>query len=277
MRRIRLTGSNLRRIVAESTERILREARDPMNNINALIDQANEAYQRIVDEFGSGLHLMDREGNSYGLNGKIRVDGRGYIIIPFDDPYGSYTPEKIRILTKSGGKLRIIKGDYWDAGWNDAKKLLNNIIKDAERGYGHLQDYDPNWEDEESYPDGKQRIRDFNKTHGFKRGANMNESHLYTDDINPDDLQVSGHWTDDGYAEWEAKVDNGWYTFRGTYDGFDCELDEIIEGHSGHAVQHDIDDEAIDWFNETIADKVKVWLNNHAESFEEYHARSDEF
>lgn len=173
MRRMKLTGSNLRHLVAESATRILREARDPMNNINALIDQANEAYQRIVDEFGPGLHLMDREGNSYGLKGNIRLDGRGYIIIPFDDPYGSYTPERIRILTKAGGKLRIIKGDYWDAGWNDAKKLLKNIIKDAERGYGHLQDYDPNWEDEESYTDGRQRIKDFNKSHGFNAGANM--------------------------------------------------------------------------------------------------------
>ena len=265
MGRMRLTGSNLRRVVTESTMRILREAKDPMNNINALIDQANEAYQRIVDEFGPGLHLMDREGNSYGLSGKIRIDGRGYIIIPFDDPYGSYTPERIRVLTKSGGKLRIIKGDYMEQGWNDAKKILKSIIRDAERGYGHLQDYDPNWEDEDSYPDGKQRIRDFNKTHGFKRGANMNESHLYTGDINANDLRVSGVWNEDGYIEWEAKVDNGWYTFRGTYNGFDCELDEIIEGHSGHAVQHDIDDEAIDWFNETIADKVKVWLNEHEE------------
>lgn len=265
MKRIRLTEANLRRIVTEATMRILREARDPMANINALIGQANEAYQSLVDEFGHGYLLMDREGNSYGLKGNIRLDGRGYIVIPFDDPYGVYTPERIKILTKAGGRLRIIKGDWGELGWSDAKKLLNNIIKDAERGLGHLRDYDPNWEDEDSYPDGKQMIKDFNKSHGFKVGANMNESHLYTNDINPDDLKVSGHWTGDGYAEWEAKVDNGWYTFRGTYDGFDCELDEIIEGHSGHAVQHNVDDEAIDWFNETIADKIKVWLNEHEE------------
>ena len=169
---MKLTGSNLRRVVAESTMRILQEARDPMNNINALIDQANEAYQRIVDEFGPGYHLMDRDGESYGLSGKIRIDGRGYIIIPFDDPYGSYTPERIRILTKAGGKLRIIKGDYMEEGWNDAKKILKSIIRDAERGYGHLQDYDPNWEDEE-YPDGRQRIKGFNKSHGFNSGANI--------------------------------------------------------------------------------------------------------
>ena len=43
MRTMRLSGNNLRRVVAESTMRILREARDPMSNINALIDQANEA------------------------------------------------------------------------------------------------------------------------------------------------------------------------------------------------------------------------------------------
>lgn len=170
---IRLTENDLNRIIAESAVRILREARDPLAGINALIGQANEAYQRIVDEFGPGYHLMNRDGESYGLSGDIRIDGRGYIIIPFDDPYGSYTPERIRILTKAGGKLRIIKGDYWEGGWNDAKKMLKQIIKDAERGYGHLQDYDPNWEDEESYTDGRERIKDFNKSHGFNVGANM--------------------------------------------------------------------------------------------------------
>ena len=58
----------------------------------------------------------------------------------------------------------------------------------------------------------------------------LNESYLYTKDIDTRDLRINdAHWTEDGYAEWEAKVDNGWYTFRGTYNGVDCELDEIIE------------------------------------------------
>lgn len=98
----------------------------------------------------------------------------------------------------------------------------------------------------------------------IKNTANLilDESYLYTNDININDLRVNGHWTEDGYAEWEASVDNGWYTFRGTYNGIDCELDEIIEGHSGYGHQHDIDDEAVEWFNQNLADKVKSWLDN---------------
>jgi len=99
----------------------------------------------------------------------------------------------------------------------------------------------------------------------------LNESYLNTNDINVDDVRVNGYWTEDGYAEWEARVDNGWYTFRGTYDGVDCELDEIIQGHSGHGHQIDIDDEAIEWFNQNLSDKVKSWINNNADSFEDYH------
>jgi len=101
----------------------------------------------------------------------------------------------------------------------------------------------------------------------------VNESYLYTKDINTDDLRINGHWTEDGYAEWEATVDNGWYTLRGTYDGHDCELEEIIEGHSGHAHQHDIDDDAIDWFNQNICDRVKSWLDKYAEDYSEWHSK----
>lgn len=100
----------------------------------------------------------------------------------------------------------------------------------------------------------------------------INESYLYTKDINTDDLRINGHWTEDGYAEWEASVDNGWYTLRGTYDGHDCELEEIIEGHSGHSIQHNIDDDAIDWFNQNICDRVKSWLDKYAEDYSEWHS-----
>lgn len=102
----------------------------------------------------------------------------------------------------------------------------------------------------------------------------VNESYLYTKDINTDDLRINGHWTEDGYAEWEASVDNGWYTLRGTYDGHDCELDEIIEGHSGHSVQHSIDDDTIDWFNQNICDRVKSWLDKYAEDYSEWHSKT---
>lgn len=100
----------------------------------------------------------------------------------------------------------------------------------------------------------------------------VNESYLYTKDINTDDLRINGHWTEDGYAEWEASVDNGWYTLRGTYDGHDCELEEIIEGHSGHGHQHEIDDDAIDWFNQNICDRVKSWLDKYAKDYSEWNS-----
>ena len=92
----------------------------------------------------------------------------------------------------------------------------------------------------------------------------LGESYLYTNDIDPSDVRVNGgDFSEDGYAEWEASVDNGWYTFRGTYNGIDCELDEIIVGHSGHGHQVDIDDEAIEWFNQNLADKIKSWFDNN--------------
>ena len=92
----------------------------------------------------------------------------------------------------------------------------------------------------------------------------LGESYLYTKNINTDDLRViGGNWTEDGYLEWEARVDNGWYTFRGTYNGIDVELDEIIEGHSGHGHQHGIDDDALEWFNQNLSDKIKSWLDNN--------------
>ena len=97
----------------------------------------------------------------------------------------------------------------------------------------------------------------------------LNESYLYTKDIDTSDLRINAHWTDDGYAEWEATVDNGWYTFRGTYNGVDCELDEIIEGHSGYGSQHNIDDDAIEWFDENLRDKIATWIEKYADDFEE--------
>ena len=94
----------------------------------------------------------------------------------------------------------------------------------------------------------------------------INEAYLYTKDINPKDLRISGYWTQDGYAQWEANLDNGWYSFRGTYDGVECELDEIVQGHSGYGHPIEIDDEAIEWFNQNLADKVKAWIETYAEN-----------
>lgn len=113
-----------------------------------------------------------------------------------------------------------------------------------------------------------------NKLRGLIREAvkyALNESHLYTNDIDTHDLRINAHWTEDGYAEWEARVDNGWYTFRGTYDGYDCELDEIIEGHSGHGHQHSIDNDALNWFNENLRDRIILWVEKYADDYEDWH------
>lgn len=105
-----------------------------------------------------------------------------------------------------------------------------------------------------------------------KRSVNkiLKEAYLHTNGINVDGFtSKSAKWTEDGYVEWEVSVDNGWYTFRGTYDGHDCELEEIIEGHSGHGHQIDIDDEALEWFNDNLKDDIIDWLEDESQDFDD--------
>lgn len=84
----------------------------------------------------------------------------------------------------------------------------------------------------------------------------LNEN-LYTDDVDTSDLRVYVEpYNEDGYCEWEAICDNGWYTFRGTYANGDCKLDDCISGHSGHGSQHPVDDQLRDWFYNTLSDRV---------------------
>ena len=155
----------------------LNEAVNPLDKIQALIDQANSAYAQAIEHQGeTEWPLMDKDGEVYGLRGNIRLDKRGYIIIPINgSPYSSYGPVKIKVFTQSGGRIRILPGDYWDEGWKDARKILNNIIRDANIGNSHFSEYDPSWESEGN----RAALRDMNKRIGRRSNAGMD----YLEDV----------------------------------------------------------------------------------------------
>lgn len=91
----------------------------------------------------------------------------------------------------------------------------------------------------------------------------LSESTLYTNNINTDDLRVNvSDYNEDGYCEWEATCDNGWYTFRGTYAGGDCELDDVISGHSGYGHQHVVDDDLRNWFYENLQNQIVAQIES---------------
>ena len=175
---VRLTESDFHQFIHAAVRKALNEAIDPVAKIQTLIQQANDAYYKAQQaQDGDEWPLMTRNGEIYGLSGDIRLDGRGYIIIPFTAPnrWSEYaSPEKIRVLTKAGGKIRIIQGDYFDEGWKDAAKYLKKIIKDAEIGIGHFQNYDASWENSaspEEYKANKTSLRDLNKKIGRNTSA----------------------------------------------------------------------------------------------------------
>ncbi len=157
----------------------LNEAADPVAKVQALIQQANDAYHNADNEQGgTEWPLMDKDGSPYGLSSDIKLDGRGYIIIPFTAwQYSDYSkPVKIRVLRKVGGKIKIIPGDYYEEGWKDASKLLKKIIKDANIGVGHFKEYDPNWESgvsKEEQMANRTSLRDMNKKIGRNANAGM--------------------------------------------------------------------------------------------------------
>ena len=163
------------------TRYYLNEAVNPLDKIQALIDQANSAYAQAIEHQGeTEWPLMDKDGEVYGLSGSIRLDKRGYIIIPINgSPYSfkylTYGPVKIKVFTQSGGRIRILNGDYWDEGWKDARKILNNIIRDAKIGNSYFSEYDPSWEDEGN----KAALRDMNKRIGRRSNAGMD----YLEDV----------------------------------------------------------------------------------------------
>lgn len=161
----------------ESRQRRLTEAVDPTVKINSLIQQANDAYAQAYEEQGGyAFPLMGRDGEPYGLNGDIRLDGRGNIIIPFTSPYSGPNTEKIKVLTKAGGRVKILYGDWGTEGWKDAAKLLKKVIKDAQIGNGHFQNYDASWESYDTPEErkaNKEALKAMNKKIGRKVKAGM--------------------------------------------------------------------------------------------------------
>jgi hypothetical protein len=165
-------------LIESVIRRCVNEAIDPVAKIQEFIQQANAAYHNALEvQDNDEWPLMDKEGTPYGLKGDIKLDGRGYIIIPFTSgAYGGYEPVKIRVLTKAGGRIRIIQGDYMEEGWKDARKMLKQIIRDAQTGNGYFQNYDPNWESAdtpEEYKANKAALRNMNKQIGMKANSGM--------------------------------------------------------------------------------------------------------
>ena len=154
----------------------LNEAADPVAKIQALIQQANEAYHNADNEQGgTEWPLMDKDGSPYGLSSDIKLDGKGYVIIPFTAwQYSDYSePVKIRVLRTVGGKIQIIPGDWYEEGWKDVSKLLKKIIKDASIGVGHFKEYDPNLENSNSKEE-QMKNRSLLKAMNKKIGRNAN-------------------------------------------------------------------------------------------------------
>ena len=173
-RKIRLSESDLHRIIKESVKKVLKEGKvvDYKERIMSLINDANNAYNNAVEsQDGSDMPLMDKKGNFYGLSGQITLDRNGYVTIPFQGmQFGDYEyPEKIRVLKKVNGKVCLIKGDYNEEGWRDVQRMLKNIIRDAQIGNGYFTNYDPAWEDSETREDyemNRSNLRDMNKKIG---------------------------------------------------------------------------------------------------------------
>ena len=176
---VRLTESDLHAIVKNAVRKLVNEAVNPLDKIQALIQQANEAYHNAAEKQGGDKWpLMDKEGDAYGLSGDIKLDGRGYVIIPYNGwQYGGHSePVKIRVIQRVGGKLRVIQGDTWDEGWKDVRKMLLGIIQDAGRGNGYFEKYDPNWESSdtpEDYKNNQSALKAMNKQIGRKASTGM--------------------------------------------------------------------------------------------------------
>lgn len=174
---IKLTESDLHKIIKEAVNKVLTESKNPIEKIQQLIDAANNAYMEVAD---IDYPLMDKKGNSYGLKGKITLDGRGYVVIPFEDGtrgWGDYSDtQKIRVLGKVNGQVKIIRGDEWSEGWHDVQKMLKQIIRDAQIGKNHFQNYDPSWEDSESQEEralNRSKLKNMNKSIGRNADAGM--------------------------------------------------------------------------------------------------------
>ena len=176
---IKLTESDLHRIIKESVNRVIKEGFDAesspvIRRIQQLIDAANSAYNNAKETCGDNRCLMSKnEDVYYGLMSDIYLDKRGYVNIPFDGYDGTV---RIKVIKKVNGKIVLNKGDFYTEGWDDVKKLLKNIIRDSEIGIKHFQGYDPNWEYSESPEElkaNKNSLRQFNKSIGRKANTGI--------------------------------------------------------------------------------------------------------
>lgn len=179
---VRLNESDLRNIINECVNKVLKEGVDfessPLiKKIQQLINDANNAYNNAKETCGDDRCLMGRNEDSfYGLRSDIYLDGKGYINIPFNEYEGTV---RIKVIRKLNGKIVINKGDYYTEGWDDAKKMLKKIIRDAEIGIKHFQGYDPNWEYSDSPEElkaNRNALKQFNKSIGRK--ANLGIEYL---------------------------------------------------------------------------------------------------
>ena len=173
MSKIRLTESQLHKVIKESVRKIMTEmsSNNVVEKVQQMIDKFNDEYNSVVQEYGESSResCLNKDGNWYGFSKPIYIKGNGYIVFPFmKDAYGIYKPMQIRTFTKAGGKIRYYKDEsYYDEDYRDALKLIKTSIEDLERGKKHLEGYDPNWEDNDN-PNGEKNIKSFNKSIGIK-------------------------------------------------------------------------------------------------------------
>jgi hypothetical protein len=70
----------------------------------------------------------------------------------------------------------LFQGDFYDEGWKDARKLLKQIISDAEIGAGYFKDFNPDWEMAQTSDERKANvasIRNMNKRIGRKSSTGI--------------------------------------------------------------------------------------------------------
>jgi hypothetical protein len=174
---IKINENKLQHIIMESIKMVLNESTNVVETVNDLINAANQAYIDAVNFTGDKYALMGKDGISYGLKELVALK-RGRVIITYDDIYNSHIDMNVKVLEKRNGKIYIINGDYFDEGWKDVRKELNQIIKDAERAKQHMQNYDPNWEDADTLEDfkaNKAKMKNFNKSIGLKADTGLDQ------------------------------------------------------------------------------------------------------
>ena len=219
------------------------EARvDPVQKIQSLIDQANQAYHQALEHQGGGdWPLMDKKGETYGLKGDIKLDKRGYVTIPIDGgPYGEYGPSKIRVLAKVDGKIKVIQGDFMEEGWKDVAKILKQIIRDAGIGNGEFTEYDPNWEDTKD----KESLRVMNK----KIGRNANAGMEYLESVIRESVRKMLKEEIEGMPQLWAEVR--------FVQGGDEDYDEILNMFCG---EENADTAYCAGYSQPVIDYLKQW------------------